>query len=126
MPRSSQQGPYFDTDGRGEVVVLLAGGLEEGEAHLDLALVLGSPVAVPVAGGGDLRGLRGREVEGELLVLEASRPRGLEGARLHQRGLDLVERKLTQGHIRKGGVHQVAGNSRTESFRTGMHFVIQG
>ena len=116
MPSSSQQGPYFDTDGRGEVVVLLAGGLEEREAHLDLALVLGSPVAVPVAGGGDLRGLRGREVEGELLVLEARRPRGLEGARLHQRGLDLVERKLTQGHIRKGGVHQVAGKFKNRKF----------
>lgn len=102
---------HLDADGGGEVVVLLARGLQQAEPELHLRLVLHlAGGAVPVGAPLDGVGLGGRQVEGELLLLEAGRPRRLQRARLHQGGQHPVERQLPQPHVREGGVHQaVAG-----------------
>ena len=57
-------------DGGGEVVLLLAGRLQQGEPDDDLSPVLGSARLCPVAGVGDVAALAGRQVEGEVLLLE--------------------------------------------------------
>ena len=96
----------LDTDGRGEVVVLLAAGFQEREPHLDLGSVLqpGVHFSLRTRDGGGLTRLQD---EGELLLLESGAARGLEGAWLQQSFFQPVERQLFQAHIRVGRIRQV-------------------
>ena len=102
----------LDADGGGEVVLLLARGLQQREPHEQLRAVVRPPQVVAVAGVGDVAALARGQVELEVLLLEPPIAVGLQTAGLEERLLESVEGQLLEGDVREGGVDELGGAGR--------------
>jgi len=98
----------LDTGRPGEVVHLVAGGLQQGEPHLYLLVVFKTALLILVPGVGDFLYLPWSQAECEVLLLDFSSSRRLQAAWLEQSFLYFKERKLLKRNIREGWIYWLA------------------